>query len=150
MRSHSHSSFMITLWQKLPHVIPRIALVLSPPPPLLLLGWEETYQKLSRSSFANIMSSRALEIVRVLCMHMGDIIFFIAYAWPTRGDTPPRSTPPAVPLDLCVILHDSPKKKNERTKKWKSAVIFGHYQAAVPRLSLATKHGIQHGTQTSM
>lgn len=62
------------------------------------------------------MSSRALEIVRVLCMHMGDIIFFIAYAWPTRGDTPPRTTPPAVPLDLCVILHDSPKKKGADKK----------------------------------
>lgn len=62
------------------------------------------------------MSSRALEIVRVLCMHMGDIIFFIAYAWPTRGDTPHAPRPPTVPLDLCVILHDSPKKK-ERAKK---------------------------------
>lgn len=62
------------------------------------------------------MSSRAagatLEIVRVLCMHMGDdIIFFIANAWPS----PPHThTPPVVPLDLCVILHDSSKKKQKK------------------------------------
>lgn len=66
------------------------------------------------------MSSRAagatLEIVRVLCMHMGDdIIFFIANAWPPH-------TPPVVPLDLCVILHDSSKKmkkKKQRKSGWK-------------------------------
>lgn len=72
-------------------VIPRI--------PIWVASRKKTYQKLSRSSFANIMSSRAagatLEIVRVLCMHMGDdIIFFIANAWPSPPytHTPCRAT----------------------------------------------------------
>lgn len=59
------------------------------------------------------MSSRALEIVRVLCMHMGDIIFFIAYAWPTRGDTP---HPPPCHLICVSFCTTHPKKKKNGQK----------------------------------
>lgn len=118
-------------------------------------AWAPTYQKLSRSSFANIMRFRAtqtLEFVRVLSMHMGSIIFFIANAWLTRRHAPsrPSSTRPALCRTLsrcatwsvCHFARVTQKKRNEKVKKanplWFLAIT------RQPRLSLATKHGI-HG-----
>lgn len=69
------------------------------------------------------MSSRALEIVRVLCMHMGDIIFFIAYAWPTRGDTLHAPRPPPCHL-ICVSFCTTHPKKKRADKKMKIRCDF--------------------------
>jgi len=99
---------MITLWQK-----------------LWLPSWPrqsqsqsrgaKTYQKLSRSSFANIMSFRAsretLEFVRVLSMHMGNIILFIANA--CRAPLCPAPFTPSRSATWSVCQRWNRQKKKE-------------------------------------